>query len=59
MRLIDADKLKAHYAWWETDPDAKHMKALFDVIVDQQPTVTEAEVAPTSRRTTCKGGDAS
>ena len=35
-RLIDADKLKAHYAWWgETD----EKRRLFDEIVDQQPTV--------------------
>lgn len=34
MRLIDADKLKAHYAWWDNDD-----KELFDAIIDQQPTV--------------------
>lgn len=36
MRLIDADKLKAHYAWLGDDDE---QKALFDSIVDQQPTV--------------------
>lgn len=37
-RLIDADKLKAHYAWWgETD----EKRRLFDEIVDQQPTIAE------------------
>ena len=41
-RLIDADKLKRHYAWWQggtremTMDEAKHD---FDVIVDLQPTV--------------------
>lgn len=40
MRLIDADKLKAHYAWWGEDNE---MKEIFDTIVDRQPTV---EVKP-------------
>ena len=34
MRLIDADKLKQHYAWWNDEN-----KELFDTIVDMQPTV--------------------
>ena len=34
MRLIDADKLKAHYAWWNDE-----QKEIFDSIIDQQPTV--------------------
>lgn len=34
MRLIDADKLKQHYAWWNDE-----RKELFDTIVDIQPTV--------------------
>ena len=34
MRLIDADKLKQHYAWWNDEN-----KELFDIIVDAQPTV--------------------
>lgn len=34
MRLIDADKLKQHYAWWNDEN-----KKLFDIIVDAQPTV--------------------
>lgn len=34
MRLIDADALKQHYAWWENEE-----KELFDSIVDQQRTV--------------------
>lgn len=33
-RIIDADKLKAHYAWWNNE-----QKELFDQIVDLQPTV--------------------
>lgn len=36
MRQIDADRLKAHYAWWNNEE-----KELFDAIVDQQPTVVE------------------
>lgn len=38
-RLIDADALKKHYAWWEDD-----RQKLFDSIVDQQPTVDTAPV---------------
>ena len=37
MRLIDADKLKEHYAWWGEDNENKR---LFDDIIDVQPTVT-------------------
>ena len=37
MRIIDADKLKKHYAWWNNEE-----KELFDSIIDAQPTV-EAE----------------
>lgn len=39
MRLIDADKLKKHYAWWEDD-----RQELFDSIVDQQQTVDAVPV---------------
>ena len=39
MRLIDADALKKHYAWWEDD-----RQKLFDSIVDQQPTVDAVPV---------------
>lgn len=43
MRLIDADKLKAHYAWWGNDgAEYRERKADFDTIIDLQPTV-EAE----------------
>ena len=38
MRLIDADKLKQHYAWWNDES-----KELFDAIVDIQPTVEPRE----------------
>jgi len=39
MRLIDADALKKHYAWWEDD-----RQKLFDSIVDSQPTVDAVPV---------------
>lgn len=43
MRLIDADALKAHYAWWgdfpEDGPNRIKEKKIFDTIVDIQPTV--------------------
>ena len=41
-RLIDADKLKAHYAWWKGGSREMTMdeaKSDFDVIIDLQPTV--------------------
>lgn len=34
MRLIDADKLKQHYSWWNNEE-----QRTFDQIVDAQPTV--------------------
>lgn len=46
MRLIDADALKKHYAWWEDDK-----QKLFDSIVDQQPTV---DALPVIRCKDCK-----
>ena len=39
MRLIDADKLKQHYAWLNNKE-----KELFDEIVDAQPTVSKMEI---------------
>ena len=46
-RLIDAEKLKKHYAWWEDD----ERRALFDQIVDAQPTVdAEPHWIPCSER---------
>ena len=48
MRLIDADKLKQHYAWWGEDSEEKR---LFDEIVDIQPTVTvEPDVMEDDRK---------
>ena len=44
MRLIDADKLKQHYAWWNDES-----KELFDTIVDMQPTVEPAESVKAKR----------
>ena len=41
-RLIDADKLKAHYAWWKGGKRELTMdeaKSDFDTIIDLQPTV--------------------
>lgn len=41
MRLIDADKLKAHYAWWKGGTRELTMdeaKSDFDCIIDLQPT---------------------
>ena len=42
MRLIDADKLKAHFAWWKGGTREMTMdeaKSDFDCIIDLQPTV--------------------
>lgn len=39
MRLIDADALKQHYAWWGETESGAERKRLFDEIIDQQPTV--------------------
>lgn len=48
MRLIDADALKAHYAWWgdfpEDGPNRIEEKKIFDTIVDLQPTVDAAPI---------------
>ena len=37
-RLIDADKLKNHYAWWDNED-----KKIFDDIVDLQPTAYDVD----------------
>jgi len=51
-RLIDADKLKAHYAWWDfSDDDDRRNKHVFDSIVDLQPT---ADVVQVVRCKECK-----
>lgn len=39
MRLIDADKLKSHYRWWNNEE-----QRLFDEIVDAQPTADAVPV---------------
>lgn len=44
MRLIDADKLKKHYSWWEggsQEMTLDEAKKTIDTIVDLQPTVYE------------------
>lgn len=41
-RLIDADKLKAHYSWWKgggREMTMDEAKNDFDTIVDLQPTI--------------------
>ena len=40
MKLIDADKLKAHYAWWG-DTEERYT---FDTIIDMQPEVDAVPV---------------
>jgi len=49
MRLIDADKLKQHYAWWNNEE-----QRTFDQIVDAQPTV---DAVPVVRCRECKHRD--
>ena len=43
-RSIDADRLKAHYAWWRETENGRKMADLFDEIVDAQPTADVVEV---------------
>lgn len=46
-RLIDADRLKAHYCWWaggSKEMSIDEAKRTFDVIIDVQPTVDAVEV---------------
>lgn len=41
-RLIDADRLKAHYCWWaggSKEMTVDEAKRIFDTIIDVQPTV--------------------
>lgn len=40
-KYIDADKLKAHYAWWGEDSSER---TLFDAIIDVQPAADVVEV---------------
>lgn len=49
-RLIDADKLKNHYAWWgEGGGSGLEQKKTFDTIVDLQPTIIESNIDPQGR----------
>ena len=46
-RLIDADRLKAHYCWWaggSKEMTIDEAKKTFDTIIDIQPTVDAVEV---------------
>lgn len=44
-RLIDAEKLKQHYAWWANSQDElQEFKRVFDEIINLQPTVEAVEV---------------
>ena len=55
-RLIDAEKLKRHYAWWDNwSEEDKLYKAIFDSIINLQPTVDAVEVV---RCKECKHRDA-
>lgn len=52
-RLIDADRLKAHYCWWaggSKEMSIDEAKRTFDTIVDLQPTV---DVEPVVRCKDC------
>lgn len=42
-RYIDADKLKAHYSWWECTESGNEQKKVFDTIIDLQPTADVVE----------------
>lgn len=53
MRLIDADRLKAHYCWWSggsKEMTIDEAKKTFDTIVDVQPTV---DAVPTEFHDKC------
>lgn len=46
-RLIDAERLKAHYCWWaggSKEMSIDEAKKTFDTIIDIQPTVDAVEV---------------
>lgn len=50
MRLIDADRLKAHYCWWSggtKELTIDEAKKTFDTIVDVQPTVEQPQTNAT------------
>ena len=53
MRLIDADRLKAHYCWWSggsKEMTIDEAKKIFDTIIDVQPTV---DAVPTEFHDKC------
>lgn len=53
-RLIDADRLKAHYCWWaggSKEMSIDEAKKTFDTIIDIQPTV---DAEPVVRCKDCK-----
>lgn len=53
-RLIDADRLKAHYCWWaggSKEMSIDEAKKTFDTIIDVQPTV---DAEPVVRCKDCK-----
>ena len=53
-RLIDADRLKAHYCWWaggSKEMSIDEAKKTFDTIIDVQPTV---DAEPVVRCRDCK-----
>lgn len=39
MRLVDADQLKQHYAWWRNGSEMQEYAEMFDSIIDAQPTI--------------------
>lgn len=43
-RYINADRLKKHFEWWESEAKAKEFKEIFDEIIDAQPTAAVVEV---------------
>jgi len=49
-RLIDADRLKAHYCWWSggtKEMTIDEAKKTFDTIIDVQPTVEQPQTNAT------------
>lgn len=52
-RLIDADRLKAHYCWWSggtKEMTIDEAKKTFDTIIDVQPTVDIDAITGTHER---------
>lgn len=53
-RLIDADRLKAHYCWWaggSKEMSIDEAKKTFDTIIDVQPTVEQPQTNATENVT--------